>query len=101
MLSHGKKKYSIIFFSGYEGYHQGLEMACSDEPNGEIGINGCSGIFHCVTYCDGVLCNMVHGSAPGLHKSNIGFSLVFVVFSLIVNVLWKDLETVFDVSNIV
>ena len=80
---------SIIFFSGYEGYHQGLEMACSDEPNGEIGINGCSGIFHCVTYCDGVLCNMVHGSATGLHKSNIGFSLVFVVFSLIVNVLWK------------
>ena len=62
-------------------------MACSDEPDGEVGINGCSGTFRCVTYCDGGLCNMVHGSAHGLHKSSFGFSLVFVVFSLIVNVL--------------
>jgi hypothetical protein len=62
-------------------------MECSNEPNGEIGIDGCGGIFNCVTYCDGDLCNMVHGSAVGLHKSKFGFSLVFVIFGLIKNVL--------------
>lgn len=34
---------------GYHGLYEGYEMRCSDKPNGEVGTDGCTGIFNCVS----------------------------------------------------
>jgi len=67
---------------GYHGLYEGYEMRCSDKPNGEVGEDGCTGIFNCVTYCDGDLCNLISG-AHGLCKADLIIALSFVLLGMI------------------
>jgi len=67
---------------GYHGLYEGYEMKCSDRPNGEVGEDGCTGIFNCVSYCDGDLCNLISG-VPGLKKANFMIAFSFVLLGVL------------------
>lgn len=71
-----------IFIQGYHGLYEGYEMKCSDRPNGEVGEDGCTGIFNCVSYCDGDLCNLI-SEAPGLKKANFLIASSFVLLGVL------------------
>ena len=80
----GPFKFTYFFiFLGRDGFIEGYEMDCSDKPNGEVGTNGCNGIFNCVEYCDGDLCNLA-SSAIGIYKANAKSAvLVFALLALV------------------